>query len=127
MSPPSPNTPLYRASCSTGTGARSWRTGSGTDGIWQVDLTDTAPLVREFADVTGYAHAHSLAAADSPGERLRALADYLQLDWPWLVHRCSELGEYGSNGIAAPRSRLLSTDGIDQACRFLAAAAPAAR
>lgn len=99
----------------------------GTDGLWQVDVTDAAPLLREFADATGYAHAHSIAAADTPGERLRALADYLELDWPWLVRRCAELGEYGSAGIAAPRSRLLSTDGVDQACRFLATAAPASR
>jgi hypothetical protein len=56
----------------------------------------------------------------------RALADYLDLDWAWLVRRCHELGEYGSAGIAQPRSRLLSTDGVDQACRFLAQAADAA-
>jgi hypothetical protein len=60
------------------------------------------------------------------GERMRALADYLDLDWAWLVRRCHELGEYGSAGIAQPRSRLLSTDGVDQACRFLAQAAYAA-
>jgi hypothetical protein len=99
----------------------------GTDGLWQVDLTDTSPLLREFSDATGYAHAHSVAAADTPGERLRALADYLDLEWAWLVRRCGELGDYGSSGIAAPRSRLLSTDGVDQACRFLAQVAHAAR
>jgi hypothetical protein len=101
----------------------------GTDGLWQVDLTDTSPLLREFSDATGYAHAHShsVVAADTPGERLRALADYLDLEWAWLVRRCGELGDYGSSGIAAPRSRLLSTDGVDQACRFLAQVAHAAR
>lgn len=99
----------------------------GTDGVWQVDVTDTAPLLREFADATGFARAHSIASADTPAERLRALSDYLDLDWVWLVRRCAELGDYGSGGIAAPRSRLLSTDGVDQACRFLATAAPAAR
>lgn len=92
----------------------------GADGIWQVDLPDTTPLLREFADATGYAHAHSVIAAETPAARLRALADYLDLDWPWLVRRCHELGEYGVAGIAQPRSRLLSTDGVDQACRFLA-------
>ncbi len=98
----------------------------GTDGVWQVDVTDTAPLLREFADATGYAHAHSVTAADAPGERLRALAGYLDLEWAWLVRRCGELGEYGSSGIAQPRSRLLSTDGVDQACRFLSQAAQTA-
>lgn len=74
----------------------------GADGIWQVDLRDTTPLLREFADATGYAHAHSVITADTPGGRLRALADYLDLDWSWLVRRCHELGEYGSAGIAQP-------------------------
>lgn len=96
----------------------------GTDGIWQVDVTDTSPLLREFADATEYARAHSIADADTPDERLRALAEYLDLEWAWLVRRCAELGEYGSSGIAQPRSRLLSTDGVDQACRFLAQAVP---
>ncbi|CAM3758807.1 helix-turn-helix transcriptional regulator [Kibdelosporangium persicum] len=94
----------------------------GADGIWQVDVTDTPPLLREFADATGYARSHSIAAAATPSERLHALADYLDLDWAWLVHRCRELGDYGSAGIAQPRSRLLSTEGVDQACRFLAQA-----
>lgn len=94
----------------------------GADGIWQVDVPDTTPLLREFADATDYAHAHSVITAATPAERLRALAEYLDLDWPWLVRRCHELGEYGSAGIAQPRSRLLSTDGVDQACRFLASA-----
>jgi len=94
----------------------------GADGIWQVDVPDTTPLLREFADATGYAHAHSVIAAETPVARLRALAAYLDLDWRWLVRRCHELGEYGSAGIAQPRSRLLSTDGVDQACRFVASA-----
>lgn len=79
-------------------------------------------MLREFADATDYAHAHSVIAAATPAERLRALAGYLDLDWPWLARRCHELGEYGSAGIAQPRSRMLSTDGVDQACRFLASA-----
>lgn len=95
----------------------------GTEGIWQVDVTDARPVLREFADATGYAHSHSVTAASTPGERLRALAAYLDLDWAWLVRRCHELGEYGAAGLAQPRSRLLSTDGVDQACRFLASSA----
>lgn len=91
----------------------------GTDGIWQVDVTDASPVAREFADVTSYARAHSVTAADTPGKRLNSLAEYLDLDWAWLARRCSELGEYGAGGLAAPRSRLLSTDGVDQACRFV--------
>jgi hypothetical protein len=95
----------------------------GTDGIWQVDVTDTRSVLREFADATGYAHAHSVITAPTPAGRLHALATYLDLDWAWLVRRCTELGEYGCAGIAEPRSRLLSVAGVDQACRFLGQAA----
>jgi DNA-binding XRE family transcriptional regulator len=91
----------------------------GTDGIWQVDLTDSVPLLREFADAAGYARAHSVVAGRTPAARLAALAGYLDLDWEWFVRRCGELAAYGSAGILQPRSRLLSVAGIDQACRFL--------
>ncbi|GAA2975592.1 helix-turn-helix domain-containing protein [Actinokineospora diospyrosa] len=98
----------------------------GADGVWQVDVTDTVALVREFADATGYAQAHSVLGAETPGQRLRALADYLALDWTWLARRCAEIGEYGISGLAAPRSRLVSTEGVDQACRFVATVAQVA-
>jgi transcriptional regulator with XRE-family HTH domain len=91
----------------------------GTDGVWQVDVTDERPLLREFADASGYAQAHSILAGRTAPDRLRAFADYLDLDWSWLVSRCSELGDYGVAGLAQVRSRLLSTAGADRACRFV--------
>jgi hypothetical protein len=48
------------------------------------------------------------------------LAVYFDLDIAWLAQRCADLAEYGAAGIVQPRSRLLSLDGVDQACRFLA-------
>lgn len=93
----------------------------GHDGIWQVDVTDDRPVLREFADARGYAGAHSVIAGPTPAARLRTLADYLELDWTWLTCRCADLGDYGVAGLARPRSRLLSTTGLDQACRFLGA------
>ncbi|WP_309114736.1 helix-turn-helix transcriptional regulator [Saccharothrix sp.] len=91
----------------------------GGDGIWQVDVTDHRPQLREFADAHGYAQAHSVIAGPTPAARLRAFADYLDLDWHWLTRRCAELGDYGTAGLAGPRSRLLSTTALDRACRFL--------
>src|SRR6266511_4346 len=79
----------------------------GANGIWHVD-------------VTAHAHAHSAIAGDTSPQRLRALAEYLGLDWRWLLCRCAELGEYGCAGVAEPRSRLLSVTGVDRACRYLA-------
>lgn len=91
----------------------------GGDGIWQVDVTGHRPLLREFADAQGYATAHSVIAGPTPAARLRAFADYLDLDWNWLTRRCAELGDYGTAGLASPRSRLLSTAALDRACRFV--------
>lgn len=91
----------------------------GADGIWQVDLTDSRPTLRLYTDVTGYARDHSIIAAPSPGKRLQALADYLDLNWAWTTRRCAELADAGSEGLAEPRSRLLSVAGVDRACQYL--------
>jgi hypothetical protein len=90
------------------------------ESLWHVDVTHSRPTVQDFIDARGYAHAHSATAALDPAGRLHALADYLQLDWRWFVPRCSELADYGSAGLFEPRSRLLSTAGVDQACQFVA-------
>ncbi len=91
----------------------------GQDGIWHVDVTDHKGTLREFADARGYAHAHSVTRGESPVERMHAFADYLDLDWTWLTRRCAELGDYGAAGFLSPRSRLLSTAGVDRACSFV--------
>ncbi len=91
----------------------------GADGIWHVGVTADRPAIRGYDDITGHARAHSAIAGDSPAQRMRALAAYLELDWPWLARRCADLGEHGCAGLAEPRSRLLSTAGVDRACRYL--------
>ncbi len=92
----------------------------GADGIWQVGVTTSRPAIRNYADITGYSRTHSVVEGSSPARRLRLLADYLELDWPRLITRTSELSEYGCAGVAEPRSRLLSVSGADRACRYLA-------
>ncbi len=91
-----------------------------TDGYWHVDRTRSVSRVRAFGDVIGHARAHGLCAAVSPAVRLASLADYLGIDWTWLTSRCRALAEYSCRDFARPRSRLLSTDGIDVACRYVA-------
>jgi hypothetical protein len=93
----------------------------GADGIWHVDVTDHRPSVAEYLDASAYAAAHAISSATDPGQRLRALSDYLGVDWLWLQSRCRDLAHDGLAGIAQPRSRHLSTNGIDRACRYLAA------
>lgn len=89
------------------------------DSIWQVDVTTSPSLLGEFHDATGFARAHSVVRGETAKDRLHALADYLRLDWDWLTRRCHELGDQGVLGLGRPRSRLLSPDGLDQACRFV--------
>ncbi|MBC8991541.1 XRE family transcriptional regulator [Micromonospora chalcea] len=89
------------------------------DDVWHVDATDYRNTVATYGEALGHVQAHSVIADDAPGGRLRHLAEYLSLDWHWLQGRCAALGQYGFAGLAEPRSRLLSLDGVDQACRFI--------
>ncbi|MFV2021684.1 helix-turn-helix transcriptional regulator [Micromonospora sp. LOL_023] len=89
------------------------------DGVWHVDVTDQRAAIAEYRDAAAHVQAHSVIAGDTTGSRMQALADYLNLDWTRLRHRCAELGDHGLAGIAEPRSRLLCLDGIDRACRFV--------
>ncbi|MEV4505432.1 transcriptional regulator, XRE family protein [Streptomyces klenkii] len=95
-----------------------------TDALWKTD-TSTAPAVlRHFEDVISDASTDTVAAGRDPQQRLRALADYLGLDWGWLISRCRELGALGVAQFIRPRSRLLSVDALDDALRFVGTLAP---
>lgn len=94
-----------------------------TDAVWHVDVNTSQPDLRRYADALDYGQAHSTIAAATSRGRLMALAGLLDLDWVWLARRCGELAAYGSAGIAEPRSRLLSTAGVDRACGYLATVA----
>jgi hypothetical protein len=91
-----------------------------TDGRWHVDSTASRSVLTAFSDVTRQAAAQRICGALSPVKRLTALADYLGLDWAWVTRRCRELSPHTCADFARPRSRLLSTAGVDAACRYLA-------
>lgn len=91
----------------------------GVEAMWFADVTDNRATVREYADANGYARAHSIVAGPTPLVRLQSLATYLGLSWPLIIRRCGELAEHGLDGIAQPRSRLLSLNGVERACRYL--------
>ncbi|MCA2216293.1 XRE family transcriptional regulator [Jidongwangia harbinensis] len=97
----------------------------GAEGIWQVGVTTDRPAIRDYGDLSSHTSAHSVVAGTSASRRLQAMADYLELDWSWLVTRCARLGDYGCAGFAQPRSRLLSIVGVDRACRYLGQAGTA--
>lgn len=90
------------------------------DGMWHVDVTARSSVVREFTIAARDVDADSLTAAPTAAGRLRALAQYLDLPWCWLIQRCGQLGRYGSSGLIQSRSRLVSAAGIDAACAYVA-------
>jgi hypothetical protein len=96
-----------------------------TQDVCQVDVTSRRARVRGYADAVEHARAHSVTEGRNPAARLRALAEYLDLEWPWLVRRCRELGEYGTVDMLRPRSRLITLDEIDQALDFVGRIDPA--
>ncbi|MFI5952391.1 hypothetical protein [Cryptosporangium sp. NPDC051539] len=87
--------------------------------VCQVDVTDRKAQLRAYTDAVEHARAHTVATGPTPGRRLRALADYLQLDWSWLVRRARELSEYGLVDMLHARSRLLTLSQADSVLAFL--------
>jgi len=63
----------------------------------------------------------SIIEAPTAAERLRALAHYLDLPWTWLIHRCGQVGKYGTSDLIQSRSRLVSAAGLDTACSYVGA------
>ncbi|MGC4986619.1 helix-turn-helix domain-containing protein [Streptomyces sp. DT193] len=89
------------------------------DGMWHVDVTARSSIVREFTIAARDVDADSLTAAPTAAGRLRALAQYLDLPWSWLIQRCGQLARYGSSGLIQSRSRLISPSGMDAACAYV--------
>lgn len=94
----------------------NWVRGAG---MWHVDTTRRVSILRDFREASGQVDAHSVIEADNPGQRLRALAAYLELDWAYLRSRCRALAQVGTAGLLRPRSRLMSVAGIDAACSYV--------
>jgi hypothetical protein len=89
------------------------------EGMWHVDVTARASVVREFTIAARDVDTDSITAAPTPAGRLRALAQYLELPWSWLIERCGQLAQHGSSGLIQSRSRLVSAAGIDAACAYV--------
>jgi hypothetical protein len=89
------------------------------EGIWHVDTARRPSVLSDFREASGYASAHSVIEAETPAGRLQALARYLDVDWPWIQERCRRLAQVGTAGLLRPRSRHISTAGVDTACSYL--------
>ena len=76
-------------------------------------------MLSDFREASGHANAHSVIEAETPAGRLQALAGYLDADWAWMQDRCRSLARAGTPGLLRPRSRHISTAGVDAACSYL--------
>jgi transcriptional regulator with XRE-family HTH domain len=89
-------------------------------GASRVATSARSGLLRAFADAATHARHGSATAAPTAGDRVRATAEFLGLDRNWLHRRCADLTRTGTRGIAEPRSRFLSLDALEVACRYVA-------
>ncbi len=94
----------------------SW---SRTEGIWHAEQVVSRPQLLMYAEAIRYAVDTSTVTGRDHAARLRSLAEYLQLDWPWLVTRSRELGAAGVAGMLRARSRQVTFSSLDRALRFL--------
>ncbi|WP_164603026.1 hypothetical protein [Streptomyces sp. SID13031] len=90
----------------------------GGEGIWRVDARPRRNSA--YRDIDRRLAAESMIAFECSAGRLEAMADYLGVSWRWFRGRCEELAVAGLDGIARPRSRHLSTRGLDTAVRYVA-------
>lgn len=87
-----------------------------SEGVWYADRSVT---LNECMEYLKHAQSRSVISAATAYERLERLAGYLELDWRWVVNRSMGVGHHGCGSLIQPRSRLLSTVGLETACRFV--------
>ncbi|WP_433018120.1 helix-turn-helix transcriptional regulator [Kribbella sp. CA-294648] len=92
----------------------------GGDRIWRVDARPRPERQSTYRDIARRLEVESVIACERSAGRLEAMADYLGISWSWFRRRCEELAAAGIDGIAQPRSRHLSTRGLDTAIRYIA-------
>ncbi|WBQ04345.1 helix-turn-helix domain-containing protein [Kribbella sp. CA-293567] len=92
----------------------------GGEELWHVDARPERSRRAAYQDLSDELAANSVIASDCSAARLEWMADYLGVSWRWFRRRCEELAVAGIDGIVQPRSRHLSTRGLDAAVRYVA-------
>ncbi len=92
-----------------------------TEALWRADTITARPDLRAYREIFNDAAATSVTDGPTPASRLRDLAGYLEIDWPWLVQRCHALSMSGVGGLVHPRSRLITLDALDKVLPFVGA------
>jgi hypothetical protein len=89
-------------------------------GLWYVDTEAPSSRWSMYHDISRETADKSIIAHPTPAGRLHAMAAYLDIPWTWFANRSAELAATGIDGLAHPRSRLLSTEGLMTALRYVA-------
>lgn len=89
-------------------------------GLWYVETSAPRSRRTVYAEVDHRSSSRSIIAQSTSARRLEAMAGYLNIPWSWFRRRCRDLTYAGVDGIARPRSRLLSTEGLATAIRYVA-------
>jgi hypothetical protein len=92
--------------------------------LWQVADHRSSRSTIPYAELIAASDRHAIVSDPTPVRRLRALAEYLELDWSWMLRRCSEIADAGLQDLIRPRSRHLSLDGTQTAISFIATLGP---
>ncbi|WP_405056862.1 hypothetical protein OG474_29500 [Kribbella sp. NBC_01505] len=89
-------------------------------GLWCVEASASGSRLATYRELADQVGGESLLTQTTPLERLAAAADYLRVPWGWFRRRCAELAAVGVDDICHPRSRLLSTRGLNTAVSYVA-------
>ncbi|WP_133805969.1 XRE family transcriptional regulator [Kribbella caucasensis] len=95
----------------------SWLRGPS---LWYVDAGAPPSRRATYSAIADQLSADSIISQPTAFRRLQAAAAYLDIPWTWFATRCRELAAVGVDGLAHPRSRLLSTKGLNTAIRYVA-------
>jgi hypothetical protein len=89
-------------------------------GLWYVDTEAPSSRWSMYHDISRETADKSIIGQPTSAGRLHAMAAYLDIPWTWFATRSAELAAAGIDGLAHPRSRLLSTEGLVTALRYVA-------
>lgn len=88
--------------------------------LWSVDVGAAPDRMATYRDIATHLATESVPTPTASAARLEAIAAYLNVPWTWFRTRCHEVALCGVDDIAHPRSRLLSTRGLNTAVRYVA-------
>jgi len=94
------------------------------EALWAASTTSSRGDLRSYGTAFGDAEQIDILTSPDPQCRLEELARFLALDWTWVTTRCRALAEQGVAPLVRTRSRLLTSEGIDDALSFLGTFAP---